>query len=130
MSMDDVRAMPAAVFTAPEIATVGLQEHEAAAAGRIVAIGRFPFLANGRALTLGDAQGMVKVIMDPDSRRLLGVGVVGPGASELIAQCALALEMDACVEDIALTVHTHPTLSEAVVEACKSALGEAIHALN
>ncbi len=130
VSMDDVRAMPAAVFTAPEIATVGLQEPEAKAEGRQVSVGRFPFLANGRALTLGDAQGMVKVVVDKESHKLLGVGIVGPGASELIAECALALEMDAYAEDIGFTVHAHPTLSEAVLEAAKSALGEAIHALN
>ncbi len=111
VSMDDVRAMPAAVFTAPEIATVGLQEHEAKAQGLSVAVGKFPFLANGRALTLGDAQGMVKVVVDKDSHRLLGAGIVGPGASELIAECALGLEMDA-------------------LEATKAALGEAVHALN
>lgn len=130
VSMDDVRAMPAAVFTAPEISTVGLQEHDAKAHGLDVSVGRFPFLANGRALTLGDAQGLVKVVVDKASRRIVGVGIVGPGASELIAQCALALEMDASAQDLGLTVHTHPTLSEAVQEAAKSALGEAIHALN
>ena len=73
---------------------------------------------------------MVKVVVDTESQRLLGAGIVGPGASELIAECALGLEMDALAGDIGLTVHTHPTLGEAVMEATKAALGEAVHALN
>ncbi len=130
VSMDDVVAMPAAVYTAPEIATVGLSEAEAEAEGHEVVVGRFPFVANGRALTLGDSAGLVKVVGDATTDALLGVGITGPAASELIGEAAHALEMDATLADLALTVHAHPTLSEALMEAAKAARGEAIHVLN
>ncbi|HEU0016020.1 MAG TPA: dihydrolipoyl dehydrogenase [Longimicrobium sp.] len=124
----DWYALPAAIFTDPEIATVGMTEAEARAQGRAVKVGRFPFSASGRALSLGETQGMVKVVADEE--RLLGVGIVGPEASELIGEAALALEMVAAAEDVALTIHPHPTLSEGVMEAFKHALGEAIHIAN
>ncbi|HEV3050282.1 MAG TPA: FAD-dependent oxidoreductase, partial [Longimicrobium sp.] len=124
----DWYALPAAIFTDPEIAVVGMTEAEARAAGHEVKVGRFPFSASGRALALGDTDGLVKVVADDE--RLLGVGIVGAEASELIGEAALALEMVAAAEDVALTIHPHPTLSEGVMEAFKHAMGEAIHIAN
>ena len=128
-SMDDVRAMPAAIFTSPELASVGLSEAQARAEGHDVTVGRFPFSASGRALTLGETAGLVKVVGDRTTDALLGVGIAGPSASELIAEAAHALEMDATLSDLALTVHAHPSLSEALMEAAKAARGEPIHTL-
>lgn len=124
----DWYALPAAIFTDPEIAVVGMTEAEARAAGHEVKVGRFPFSASGRALALGETEGLVKVVANDD--RLLGVGIAGAEASELIGEAALALEMVAAAEDVALTIHPHPTLSEGVAEAFKHALGEAIHIAN
>ncbi len=124
----DWYALPAAIFTDPEIAVVGMTEAQARAAGHDVRIGRFPFSASGRALALGETEGVVKVVADGE--RLLGVGIAGAEASELIGEAALALEMVAAAEDVALTIHPHPTLSEGVAEAFKHALGEAIHIAN
>jgi dihydrolipoamide dehydrogenase len=124
----DWYALPAAIFTDPEVAVVGMTEAEARAAGREVKVGRFPFSASGRALALGDTDGLVKVVADDE--RLLGVGIVGAEASELIGEAALALEMVAAAEDVALTIHPHPTRSEGVMEAFKHAMGEAIHIAN
>ncbi|TLZ74574.1 MAG: dihydrolipoyl dehydrogenase, partial [Methanobacteriota archaeon] len=126
----DVHAMPAAIFTDPEIATVGLQESEAAAQGRKIRVGKVPFAAIGRALTTGEYDGFVKLIADADTKILLGATIVGPDASDLISELALALEMGASVTDIALTVHPHPTLPEAIMETAEAALGQAIHVLN
>ncbi|HUK66763.1 MAG TPA: dihydrolipoyl dehydrogenase, partial [Anaeromyxobacteraceae bacterium] len=129
-SVRDWVAMPAAIFTDPEVASVGLSEEEARAQGYDPVVGKFAFSALGRALAIGHAEGFVKVVMERTSKLLLGVTMVGPEAADLIAEAALALEMGAYVEDVALTVHAHPTLPEAFMEACKAALGEAIHALN
>ncbi|AGB30163.1 dihydrolipoamide dehydrogenase [Natrinema pellirubrum DSM 15624] len=126
----DYQAMPAAVFTDPEIGTVGMTESEAAEAGFDPVTGKFPFRASGRALTTGDADGFVKVVADQESGYLLGASIVGPEASELIAELGLAIELGATLEDVAATVHTHPTLSESVMEAAENALGHAIHTLN
>lgn len=126
----DVRAMPAAIFTDPEVATVGLQEKEAAARGTKVLVGKVPFAAIGRALTTGESDGFVKLVADADSKALLGAQIVGPDASDLISELALAIEMGATVEDIALTVHPHPTLPEGIMESAEAALGRAIHVLN
>ncbi|MCI4371127.1 MAG: dihydrolipoyl dehydrogenase [Thermoplasmata archaeon] len=126
----DYRALPAAIFTEPEIATVGLQEHEAVAKGRRIRIGKVPFAAIGRALTTGEYDGFVKLIADPDSKVLLGATIVGPDASDLISELALGIEMGATVTDIALTVHPHPTLPEGIMESAEAALGQAIHVLN
>jgi len=126
----DYRAMPAAIFTDPEIATVGLQEKEASDQGRRIRIGKVPFAAIGRALTMGEPEGFVRLVADADSKRLLGAQIVGPDASDLISELALAIEMGATVEDIALTVHPHPTLPEAIMESAEAALGRAIHILN
>ncbi|HEU0054000.1 MAG TPA: dihydrolipoyl dehydrogenase [Longimicrobium sp.] len=124
----DWLALPAAVFTDPEIATVGITEAEAKARGIAYHIGRFPVAASGRALSLGETDGFVKIVADDE--RVLGVTIVGPEASELIAEAAFGMEMMASAEDFALTIHTHPTLSEGVHEAFKHALGEAIHIMN
>jgi len=126
----DYQAIPAAVFTDPEIGTVGMSEDEAEEAGFSPVVGRFPFSASGRALTTGHAQGFVRIVADEESGFVLGGQVVGPEASELIAELGLAVEMGATLEDVARTVHTHPTLSEAVMEAAEHALGHAIHTLN
>lgn len=123
----EVQAMPAVIFTDPEIATVGLTDAEAKAKGYNVQIGQFPFVANGRALSVADSDGMVKMIGDAKTGRLLGVHIVGPEASNLISEAALAIEMGARVEDLALTVHPHPTLPEAMMEAAEATLGHAIH---
>ena len=129
-SARDWVAMPAAIFSDPEVAAVGLSEEQARAAGHEPMIGKFAFAALGRAIAMDQTEGFVKVVGDKKTGLLLGVTICGPEASDLIAEAALALEMGAYVEDVALTVHAHPTLPEAFMEACKAALGEAIHALN
>ena len=123
----DNRAIPAVVYTDPEIAWAGVTQREADAQGIKVRIGRFPLKALGRARTLGRSDGLVKVLTDPDSGLVLGVGMVGPQASELIAEGTLALEMGATLEDLMVTIHPHPTLSEAIVEAAAVAAGIPIH---
>jgi dihydrolipoamide dehydrogenase len=123
----DQQAIPAAVFTDPEIATVGMTESEAEAAGFDPVTGQMPVRANGRALTVDEKEGFVRVVADADEEFLLGAQIVGPEASELIAELGLGIEMGARLEDIAGTIHTHPTLSEAVHEAAAAARGEAVH---
>jgi len=129
-SVFDPKCIPAVVFGDPEIATAGLQEPDARAAGREIIVGKFPFSALGRALASAETDGFVKIIGDAKTMAALGVHIVGPGAGDLISEAALALEMGALLPDIGLTIHPHPTLPEAVMEAAKAALGEAIHALN
>ncbi|WP_049924515.1 dihydrolipoyl dehydrogenase [Halopiger djelfimassiliensis] len=126
----DYQAMPAVVFTDPEIATVGMTESEAEDAGFETTVGKFPFRASGRALTTGESDGFVKIVADDAEGYVLGASIVGPEASELIAELGLAIELGATLEDVAATVHTHPTLSESVMEAAENALGHAIHTLN
>ncbi|PGF17683.1 dihydrolipoyl dehydrogenase [Natrinema sp. CBA1119] len=123
-------AIPTAVFVDPEIATVGLTESEASDAGHSPVVGEFSFDASGRALTLTETDGFVRVVAEEDGGRLLGAQIVGPEASELIGELGLAVETGLSLEDVAGTVHMHPTLSEAVMEACENALGQAIHTLN
>ena len=123
----DNQAIPAVVFTDPELAWVGITEREAALRGTKVNIGRFPLAALGRARTLGRTDGFVKIISDPESHLVLGVGMVGAHASELIAEGTLALEMGATLEDLMVTIHPHPTLSEAIMEATEVAAGSAVH---
>jgi len=125
----DNLAVPAVVFTHPEIAWAGLTETEAQEKGIDVRIARFPWAASGRALTLNQSDGLTKLILEPDSGRVLGVGIVGPNAGELIAEGTLAIEMAAVAEDLALTIHTHPTLSETIGEAAEVFLGQATHIL-
>ncbi len=127
---NDAVAIPAVIFTDPEIATVGLMEHEAQKQGRKVKTGKMPFAALGRAVAIAETDGFVKVIADAQSDELLGLAVVGPEASDLISEGALALEMGAFLPDLALTIHPHPTLGEGVMEAAKAALGESGHLVN
>ncbi|WP_394337433.1 dihydrolipoyl dehydrogenase [Halococcoides cellulosivorans] len=126
----DHEAMPAVVFTDPEVATVGLTEQDAREAGYDPVVGQMPLSGNGRALTLGDTSGFVRIVADRRTELVVGAQIVAPEASELIAELALAIEMDARLADLAETVHTHPTLSEAVMEAAANARGEAIHTAN
>jgi dihydrolipoamide dehydrogenase len=123
----EAQAIPAVVFTDPELAWTGLTEREAAAQNLPVTVGRFPLVASGRARTLGRTEGVVKVISCPESRRVLGVGMVGPHASELIAEGTLAVQLGATLEDLMVTIHPHPTLSEALMEAAEVAAGMPIH---
>jgi len=124
----DYRAVPNCVFTLPEIAGVGLTEQEAKAEGLDYQVARFPFAASGRALTIGETTGLVKLICERESGRVLGMHIMGPQASDLIAEGTLAIQMGATARDIAETIHAHPTLSEAIMEAAKAAaFGEAIH---
>ena len=121
------KSIPSVVYTWPEIATVGLAEHEVKASGRQYRVGKFPFTANGRARTAGDAVGFVKLIADAETDELLGAHMIGPNVSELIAEVVLGFEYRASSEDIGITVHAHPTLSEATKEAALAVLGRAIH---
>jgi dihydrolipoamide dehydrogenase len=122
-------ALPGAIFTDPEIAIVGLSEEEARAQGHDPIVGKFAFGALGWAVAIAHTEGFVKVVADRSSKLLLGVTMCGAEATDLIAEAALALEMGAYLEDVALTIHAHPTLPEAFMEACKVALGEPIHML-
>ncbi|MBV8206653.1 MAG: dihydrolipoyl dehydrogenase [Acidobacteria bacterium] len=121
------RAIPAVVFTDPEIAWCGLTETQAEAEKRAIKVARFPWAASGRAVTLDRTEGMTKLIIDPETERLLGAGIVGPGAGELIAECVLAIEMSAVASDIKLSIHPHPTLSETIMESAESYFGQATH---
>jgi dihydrolipoyl dehydrogenase len=122
----DYKSMPSVVYTWPEIATVGLAEHEVKASGRKYKTGKFPFSANARARTAGDTTGFVKFIADAETDELLGAHMIGPGVSELIQEAVLAFEYRGSSEDIGITVHSHPTLSEAVKEAALGVLGRSL----
>jgi dihydrolipoamide dehydrogenase len=115
-------AVPAVVFTDPEVAWCGLAEGEARRTGRPVKVARFQWVASGRAVTLGRSDGLTKLVADAESGRLLGVGIVGPGAGELIAEGVLAVESALTAEDVAATIHAHPTLSETLMEAAETLL--------
>ncbi len=124
----DAKTVPAVIFVDPEIASVGYLEDEAKAKGyKDLLIGRFPFAANGRAVSMMETDGFVKMIADAKTHVLLGVHIVGPEASNLISEAALAIEMGARLEDLALTIHPHPTLGETMMEAAEATLGHAIH---
>jgi dihydrolipoamide dehydrogenase len=120
-------AMPGAIFTDPEIATVGLTADEAKQKGIDVVVGKFPFAALGKAMAMNETEGFVKVIADKATRQVLGVHIVGPEASTMISEAALGLEMAAFLDDFAMTVHPHPTLGEAIMEAAANGMGHAIH---
>jgi dihydrolipoamide dehydrogenase len=127
----DVRTIPAVVFTDPEISSTGLTEDEARAQGHAdLKVGKFPFAALGRALSVNDTDGFVKVIADGKTGELLGVHIAGNGGSDLISEATLAIEMGAVADDLRLTIHPHPTLSEAMMEAAAAAMGEAVHIIN
>ncbi|NCN40868.1 dihydrolipoyl dehydrogenase [bacterium] len=123
----DIKALPWAIFVDPEIAGVGHTEESARAAGWDPVIGKCPFAANGRALTTGESAGFVKLIADKKTDRLLGAHMVGPEVSNLVQEVAMAIEMGATAEDVARTVHAHPTLPETIMEAAESVHGMAVH---
>ena len=124
----DAKTVPAVVFTDPEIAAVGMTEAEAQAKGyKELLVSKFPFAANGRAVSLMETDGFVKIVADQKTHIVLGVHMVGPEVSNLISEAALAIEMGARLEDLALTIHPHPTLGETVMEAAEATLGHAIH---
>ncbi len=124
----DAKTVPAVVFTDPEIASAGLMESEARAQGyNDLLIAKFPFAANGRAVSMQETEGFVKMIADKKTHILLGVHIVGPEASNIISEAVLAIEMGARLEDVALSIHPHPTLGETLMEAAEATLGHAIH---
>ena len=124
----DAKTIPAVIFTDPEIASVGMTEEECRAKGLTdLKIGKFPFAANGRAVSIMETDGFIKIIADAKSHVVLGVHMVGPEVSNLISEAALAIEMGARLEDIALTIHPHPTLGEVMMESAEATLGHAIH---
>src|SRR5262245_6277025 len=121
------RAIPAVVFTDPELAWAGLTETQAAKEGRKVTIAKFPWGASGRAITLDRTDGLTKLVIEPETEQILGVGLVGPGAGELIAEGALAIEMGANATDLKLTIHPHPTLTETMMESAEVFFGQSTH---
>ncbi|HEX7038127.1 MAG TPA: dihydrolipoyl dehydrogenase [Pseudomonadales bacterium] len=122
--------IPSVIYTHPEVAWVGQTEQQLKASGDAYNVGTFPFAVSGRALAANDTQGLVKILADAETDRILGVHILGPQASELIAQAVIAMEFDASAEDLGLTMFAHPTLSEAVHEAALSVAGHAIHVVN
>ncbi|NLK19414.1 MAG: dihydrolipoyl dehydrogenase, partial [Synergistaceae bacterium] len=122
----DYKTVPSAVYTSPEIASVGLSEKEALEKGYRVKVGRFPLMANGKSIILGESEGLVKFVVDEKYDEILGMHMAGPGATELIAEGALALRLEATVEEILTTVHGHPTVGEAVLEAAMAVRGSAL----
>lgn len=123
----DYRALPGTVFLHPEVSTVGLSEEEAKKAGHEVAIGKFPVSVLGRSVATGTNEGLVKMVVDKKTDRILGVHIVAPTAGDMIAEAALAIELDARSEDWAATIHVHPTFSEATMEAAADVMGAAVH---
>ncbi len=123
----DAQAIPAVVFTDPEVAWTGITEEEAKAAGTKVKVAKFPWGASGRATTLERNDGLTKIIADPETERILGVGITGVNAGDLIAEATLAIEMGATVTDLMLTIHPHPTLSETIMEAAEVFHGHSAH---
>jgi dihydrolipoamide dehydrogenase len=126
----DAKTVPAVVFTDPEVAVAGLTEPECKAKGLAVRVGKVPFAAIGKAIANNQTEGFVKVLIDPETKLILGITLVGAHVSDLVSEAALAIEMSAEALDVGLTIHPHPTLGEAVMEAAKAALGEAIHIVN
>ncbi|MDE3066946.1 MAG: FAD-dependent oxidoreductase, partial [Verrucomicrobiota bacterium] len=122
--------IPAVVFTDPELAWCGLTEAEARERGVSHEVAKFPWSASGRALCFDRTDGLTKMVVDPETDRVLGVGICGAGAGELIAEAVLAIEMGATAEDIALSVHPHPTLSETLMECADAFYGHATHTLS
>ena len=122
--------IPSVIYTSPEIAWVGQTEQHLKSTGEKIKIGSFPFSASGRAQAMGDTTGMVKIIASEETDQILGVHIIGPHASELLAEAVLAMEYSASTEDLALTIHSHPTLSEAIREAALAVDNKAIHIPN
>lgn len=125
----DWRSVAAAYFTDPEVGVVGVSEAQARKENLAIKVGKFPFTASGRARTSGETDGFIKTVVDAEQNYLLGVGIVGANATDLIGEAALGVEMCASAEDVAATIHPHPTLCEALMESCKNSAGEAIHVL-
>ena len=123
----DYRTVPNCVFSMPEVASVGLTEEEARNENNNIKVSKFPFMANGKALGMGETEGMVKMIADADTYELLGIHILGAHASDLIAEGTLALSMEATAEEIAHTIHAHPTLAETIAEAAEGIGGKPIH---
>ncbi len=123
----DYKAVPAATFTHPEVASVGLTEARAREAGHDVLVGKFPFAALGRAQTYGNTDGLMKIVADRKYGEILGVHIIGPSASDLIPEGVLALQLEATLDDVANTIHAHPTLGESSMEASMVALGMPVH---
>jgi dihydrolipoamide dehydrogenase len=121
------QAIPAVVFTDPEIAWCGLTEAQAAEQGIAVEVAKFPWGALSRAITVDRPEGLTKLVLDPAGGRILGVGIAGSGAGELIAEGVLAIEMGATAEDVKLTIHPHPTLSESLMESAEVFFGQSTH---
>jgi dihydrolipoamide dehydrogenase len=126
-AMFEPLAIPAVVFTDPEIAWAGLTETQAGKEGRKIEVARFPWGASGRAIAIDRVEGLTKLLVDPETERILGVGIVGSGAGELIAEGVLAIEMGATVSDVKLTIHPHPTLTETIMESAEQFFGTATH---
>ena len=126
-SVFEPQAIPAVVFTDPEVAWCGLTETEAQKQGRKVEVAKFPWAALGRAVAIDRPDGLTKLIIDPPTERVLGVGIVGAGAGELIAEGVLAVEMAALASDLKLSIHSHPTLSETLMEAAEVFYGHSVH---
>jgi hypothetical protein len=126
----DYHAAPNCIYTDPEIAHVGLGEKEAKEKGLDIKVGKFPFAASGRALTLGQSEGFVKVVADSGSGKILGAHIIGPRATDLIAEATLAIQNELTMEQLDLTIHAHPTLPESLMEAALAAQGRAIHIPN
>jgi dihydrolipoamide dehydrogenase len=120
-------AIPAVVFTDPEIAWCGLTEAQAAATGAAIEVAKFPWGALSRAITVDRPEGLTKLVLEPETRRVLGVGIAGSGAGELIAEGVLAVEMGATADDLKLTIHPHPTLSESLMESAEAFFGQSTH---
>jgi dihydrolipoamide dehydrogenase len=126
----DFATIPGVIFTHPEIGTAGLTEAQAKEQGLEYTVGRFPFSVLGRAMSIAETDGFVKVIAEKKTHRVLGIHIVGPSASDLISEAVLAIEMVATADDLALSIHPHPTLGEALMEAAAGALGHAVHMMN
>jgi dihydrolipoamide dehydrogenase len=120
--------IPGVVYTHPEVASIGATEEQLKEQGTPYKVGRFPFIASGRARAMDNVDGFVKVLANPESGKLLGVHIIGPFASELISEAVTIMAFDGSIEDVALTMHAHPTLSEAFKEAALGAFGKAVHA--
>jgi dihydrolipoamide dehydrogenase len=123
----DYGNVPSCTYCRPQVASVGVTEEKARANGREISVGRFPFTANGKAVALGDTEGFLKVVADKATGEILGVHIVGPEATEMIHEFAVGRTLEATLEEIVHTIHAHPTLSEAALEATLAALGQAIH---
>lgn len=123
----DYRTVPTCVYTSPEIASVGLSEEAADKLGYNVSIGRFPYMANGRASTMGEREGFVKVISDKETDEILGVHILGPNATDLIGEATIAIRLECTSEELGRTIHAHPTLGEAIMEAALAVSGKSIH---